>query len=357
MATRAKGFQGIVGIKKAVAWGTPVVPGALSGVYVESLETPVDRQLIPNPVLTGRVTMKKSSLGNKSGTVTLKCPLRYEGLELLAALIQGTAGVPSTVDTSARQHDLLLAESIDGLFATLAYELIKDTKVIEIPAVKWNKLMVTAKQGAMVELEFSGIADDYNDASASNTPTTIDTVTITSNENFAVFREVEVLMNAQAGAGLASPGDQVAVEGFTLTIERQMEARVTSRRGDKTDEPIDTGPAQVTGQFEFGFLEGGADGNSGFMADQLAGAEKKAKILITSSQLAGAATAYYQWIFWLPLIQFGPAKPGLPDAGGQKWVQPFEAHHVDTVPTGFTAGFTGACTLQITSKLTTDPLA
>jgi hypothetical protein len=353
---RAKGYQGIVALKKATTWGTAVAGAALSGVYVSSLSTPGDTQLVDNPVITGNVTMRVAALGNRQVSVTLKSPLRYEGLETAIALIMGTAGVPATVDTSGRQHDLKLANTIDGIFATLAYEIIKDTTIIEIPGVKWNKATLTAKQGALVEIELGGIGDDYQPASAVNTTTTIDTVTLSANEIYAVFKECSLQMNAQTGGALSGT-DAVACEGITVTVERQMEPRVTTRRGDKTDEPIESGFAKVTGSLEFAFLETGADGNSGFMADQLAGTAKKAKLLVTSTVLAGSATVFFQHVLWMPNIQFEPGKPEVSGPEGLKWVQPFQCHHVAAIPTGFTAGFTQALIWQIFSKLTTDPLA
>src|SRR5574340_880926 len=97
--------------------------------------------------------------------------LRYEGGWMYAfAKLMGTAGVPSTVDTSARMHTLKVNSNTDGLFDSLAYEIVKDTTVVEIPSVKWNKLTLRGRSGQPIEYELTGIGDAYNyGTSATNT--------------------------------------------------------------------------------------------------------------------------------------------------------------------------------------------
>jgi hypothetical protein len=84
---------------------------------------------------------------------------------------------------------------------------------------------------------------------------------------------------------------------------------------------------------------------------------KKAKLTITSPNLAGAATQYFQHVLWLPNLQFGEGKPGISGPEGPTWTLPFQAWHVDTIPTGFTAGYLDAVTWEVFNQNSADPLA
>lgn len=354
---RAKGFQGIVGRKKAATWGTAVEVGAGDGIEVLSCTPDGSTQPIEDMQITGRVTQRESSPGNRNVTAALATALRYEGNEHDIAMVMGTAGVPTTVDASAYQHALRIADQLDGLFATLAYELVKDTKVIEIPGVKWNQLTVRGRANERIQLELSGIGFDYEDASSINTTTTIDNVTLPSNREYALMSQVVASLNDQDGADFGA-GDVRYITGFEIQVARALEGRVSTQFGDKPDEPIETGFAKVTGSIEFPAVQDGSPGgNLAFIADQMALTRKKAKLAITSPNLAGAATQYFQHVLWLPNLQFGEGKPGIGGPEGPTWSLPFMAYHVPTIPTGFPAGYVDALTWEAFSQLATDPLA
>ena len=359
---RAKGFQGIVGVKKATTWGTAVVPASTDGLYVKSLDTPGNLGLEPIRAITGNVTALPPVPGNKSVSVSLTSDVRYEGLEPLVAMVMGTAGAPSTVDTSARQHVLKINKQHDGIFATLAYELIKDTLVVEIPSVKFNSFTIKASSSKPVEITFKGLGDDYKyGTSASNTTTSVDSITLPSNLDWALFKQAVINYNAQNGADFSGT-DLLYCTGFEVTVERPQEGRISTERGDKISEPIETDFVKVSGSLEFPTVQDGTGGSSALAAAQLAyinsaATAGKMKIKLTSTTLAGASTAYYQWILWMPYVVFGEGKPGIPGPEGQTWSIPFESFHVGTIPTGFTAGYTDALTIDIFSKRATDALA
>lgn len=355
---RAKGFQGIVGRKKGSVWGTSVVPAALNGIEVLSLAAEGERQLIPDRSIQGAVTQRTSYAGNKNVPITMRTQLRYEGNETDIALALGsTGGAPTTVDTTGKSHVIRINNQIDGLFSTLAFELLKDTKVIEVPSVKWNRLTLRGRSNEIVSLELQGIGSDWKDDSGTNTTTSIDSITLPANREFALFRQAVLWMNAQSGAGLAA-GDAVYITGFELSVERAMEARYsTSNALGNPDEPIETDFLRVTGSFEFPALQDGTGGNYAFLMEQMAATRKKATLTLTSPSLAGSATAYFSHKLWLPDLQFGGGKPGISGPEGPTWSVPFTANHVATIPTGFTAGYTQALIWEAVSQMSTDPLA
>jgi hypothetical protein len=249
-----------------------------------------------------------------------------------------------------------MKDDIEGIFNTLAYESMKDTKVEELPSVRWNRITIRGRSGQEIEIELSGIAFDWKDNSAINTTTTIDTITLPANREYALMTQVVLLMNAQSGGALAA-GDAVWINGFEIVIERQQEGRVSTQFADKIDQPICTGFAKVTGSFDFAALQDGTGGNAIFLSEQMTLTRKKAKITIESPNLAGASTQKYQHVLWMPNLQFGEAKVGIPGPEGPTWTIPFHAHHVPTIPTGFTAGYLDALIWENFNQATADPLA
>jgi hypothetical protein len=352
---RGKGFQGIIGFVPGVTWGTAVEANASRGILAASLESPGNTEHIMNRSITGRVTRRESRAGNRVVDVTLTVDLRYEGVEPLIAFALGLAGTPATVDVTAKQHVLKIKESLDGIFSCLAYELIKDTKVIEIPSVKWTGLTLRIKQGASPELEIRGIGFDWKDSSSINTTTTIDTVTVPGIDEYAIFSQVAYLMNAQGGAALAA-GDAVHVSELELAVERAMRRIFSTQFGDKTSEPTEQEFLKVSGSLKFEELKDGTGGSVPFMAEQMSLTRKKATVTITSPTLAGAATQPYQHKLWLPNLQFGAGKPGISGPDTIQWTLPFEAFHVTTIPTGFPAGYDGALTWEVFSQRAGDAL-
>jgi hypothetical protein len=360
---RAKGFQGICGRKKGVTWGTAVAVGAGDGIEVLTLVPSGGTAMIEDRQLTGRVSQREASPGLRNVTVTMTTGLRYEGNGRDIAQVMGLAGVPATVDTSGRRHAFKVKDDVDDIFETLAYESIKDVKVEELPSVKWNRIVVRGRAGERVEIEVSGIASDWKDDSAVNTTATIDTVTMPSNREFAQFAQAVLLMNAQGGADFTPATDYLEVASFEITIERALEARfgtgAAAGAADRTLEPIPPadGFFMVSGTFEFPTLRDGVGGNAAFLAEQMALTRKKATLTITSPNLAGSATEFFKHKLWLPNLQFGEAKVGIPGPGGPTWSIPFKAWHVTTIPTGFTAGYVDALTWENVNQDAVDPLA
>lgn len=356
---RAKGFQTLIAFKKGTTWGTAVAGGALDGIWVKAPNFPDGgTELIENMQLTGVSTQKPPTLGDRRATGNPVADLVYEGLDTLIAQVMGTAGAPTTVDTTARQHVFKIKDDLDGIFGTYAYEALKDTKIFEAPSFKLTGFTIRGKANQNIEIEFRGIASDFTDASAVNTTTTIDTVTVPANSQYlATFGQLAFQMNAQTGAALDSSAAYYISE-FELSVDRVMEAVVTTRFGNKVDEPHQNGFTTVNLRVTFAHYQDGTGGNSALIADQMAGTEKKAKLILTSTVLAGASTQMFQYVFWLPRIVALPAeKPKMTGPGIVSWSQSFRCYHVGTIPTGFTAGYTQALVVDCFNQRTTDALA
>jgi len=355
---RGKGFAGLVGWKKGATWGTAVVPVALDGIWVKSLNWPEGGlELVENLAITGNVSRRPSNLGNHIVSGSIAADLPYEGLDTLIAQVLGTAGAPTTVDTTAKQHLWKTKDDLDGIFGTLAWEIVKDTEVYEVTSVKLTGLTIRGSAGQNIEIELRGVGHQFKDDSAANTTTTIDVVTVPANSTqVAHFKHALFWMNAQTGAALDSTMAYY-IDEFELTLDRALAGVVTSRFTDKIDEPHATGFTTGTLRVKFAHLQDGTGGNLSLIADQLAGTAKKAKLNLTSPNLAGAATQKYQFDFWMPYLLARPAsKPQLSGPGIISWQQEFDLHHVTAVPTGFTAGYTGLLTVDTYNQRAADAL-
>lgn len=357
---RAKGIEALCGWKKGTTWGTAVAAGAADGFWAKSVPFPDGgTELIENMQISGaEATQKPPTLGDKRYTGSLVADLPYEGLDPLEAQVYGTAGAPSTVDTSARAHVYKIKQHTEGIFGTLAYEAVKDTTIFEATSMKWTGITYRGKANQNVEVELRGIAHDFSVASSTNTTTTIDTVTVPANSQYlAPFNHLTFWMNAQTGAALDSTMAYYITE-FELSIDRALEGIVTTRFGNRVDEPHLAGFTKVTLRVTFGHFQDGTGGNLSLVADQLAGTEKKARLNLTSTVLAGAATSYYARTFWLPRIIARPAdKPKLVGPGNWSWSQTFDCYHVGTIPTGFTAAYVTAVNQDVVNQRATDALA
>jgi hypothetical protein len=357
---KAKGYQGIVGFKKATTWGTAVACAALDGLEVTNVDLEGNLGIIPRPTITGRVTRREGDIGNKEIGGTVKLPLRFEGCGRLIAGLMGTAGVPATLDTSARKHLFKINDNVDGIFWTLAYEVLKDTTIFEFNTVKPTRATIRWSIAGEAELEVEFIGHDFTDASAVNTTTTIDTITQSANVDLAQARQVVVRLNAQAGAGLAST-DAVFCTAGEVTLTRPLERDFTTEFGNRSSEPMPPSGGDpfftVAGSLTFSQYQTGSPGqNAAYVMEQLNRTLKKMDWFITGDNLAGAATEKFAFNLFFPMVVFGAGKPHLA-AGALGWQIPFESHHVTTAPTGFTSGYIDAVTIENVNKLTTDVLA
>jgi hypothetical protein len=358
-----KGFQGICGHKKAATWGTAIVVGAANGIQVLSLDTPGNQTWGPNAAINGTIQSDPSIPGNKVANVTLRTHLYYEGVHPFIAHVMGTAGVPATVDTSGKAHVFKVLNDTVGIFETLAYEIVKDTTVVELPGVKWHTFTISGSSGQACTFEAQGIADDYlYGTSATNTTVTIDSVTVPTNKEIAHFKHSTVLMNAQSGADFAAPvgtaasTDDMDVSGWSFTVRRPLEAVFSTLRAGLTSEPRPTADMfEVSGSLDFASLDSAR--NALAVTGQLAGTAMKLKITLTGATLAGAAASKFAFTFWFPYVELGEGKPAMSDAGTLKWSIPFVSKKVAAIPTGFTATYTDAITIDNVNKDAANPLA
>lgn len=355
-----KGHLSLAAVKKATVWGTPVVAAAGDGLEVLTVDDTPSVDLIKRDTIAGQPIDYQGYAGNQVYAGTIKAPLRYEGCERLDALVLGTAGTPSTVDVSAKKHALRIKNDVAGIFATVALweKAAAAERVREYSTAKLRSLTHTLKVGGMAEGEwaFAAHALAHNVAAGTNNNTTFASVTLPSNRDIAIFRQLVVRVNA-TGAGALAAGDKLLyVDEVMVKVERQMKTdHFTTEYGDKISEPQETGKVKVSGRISFSQLIDGTGGSYQSYLDGLSKASNKMDITLTGDSLAGSTTQYFQRVWQLPSVQFSGAYKPIGQAGIAPYAIDFEAWMVTAAPTGMT-GITQP-SLDIYNQNATDPLA
>lgn len=361
-----KGFQSIAALKKASAWGTPVACGSLDGFLYNSIGGKPARDVIEDMSMgAGRRTAFQGYAGNYKLAPTVNMDLRYGGYNVKRwiAGILGAAGSPATADTSGKKHTLSMSADLAGIFFTLAYELEKDTEVYEYTTAKIVRMALSGGAGQALKLAFTLAAHGFNQngGSGTNTTTTIDTVTLgTDGTEEVLMSQVQFLVNAQTGADFTVPSyptlnDALVVEGFELTFDPKLRiGKYNTEYGSNEAEPIQEDHTDIRLNLKFNEYAAGNRGKQ-IVVDNLAKNLKKGKITMTSPNLAGAATQYYQHKLWFPMLQYWDGAPELTDKGEPKWDATLKAHEVTSAPTGFS--YTKALTWEVFDKDSVDPLA
>lgn len=211
---------------------------------------------------------------------------RYDGLEnVLEALLFGTAAAPTQqAATTAYLHALVLKESVAGLFASYATE--KGSKIHVVPSFKVMKETISLNNG-LIKYSFNVRGSRLIDSSS--IITAMNSVTYPANAHHrAKAYQAAWRLNAQSGADFAS-GDIIKPKSWQIEIERSFDSEHVSG-SQVIVEPLENAKPKVKITLEFPRMDAG---NAAYLADWVAGTEKKADLTITGPIIA-STYAYYK---------------------------------------------------------------
>jgi len=320
------GLEVKAAVKKASTWGTAVVCGANDGILIlpptlsKEREDQIDDSL-------GFYFPQDSDPGAVKSEGDLPMYLRYDSIDLLIALAMGaTAGAPVQQGTTAAyKQTFSLAESIDGLFATLA--LWTKINVEEYPTVKVTGLTLEGEVGKALTITFHLIASNRT-TSGSNTLTSFNNVTYFETKNRVLFNQGVFRMNNQSDPALGS-GDIIYPNSFKLTFQRKM-AGVYGAGGsfDVIDEPTNDGLPEM--KLELTVPRYTSDA---YFTDWDAGTVKKMDITFTGAVIESPYNRQFKIEF--PNLKFAkvdaPVKQGIIDHPVE-----FNVLGADAAPAGMT---------------------
>lgn len=333
---------------KGATWGTAVsVDAAGKGAYILSEGLPAKfGEHLRNEELA-HAFIENIDKGNVDIAGDVAAFLRYEGLDTLIAIAMGAAGAPTQQGaTTAYKHTWKLADTLAGLFGTLAID--KSVSIWEYPSVKVHGFTISAEAGQPAQITFNMIADDLiRSGDGSPTNTTLSSVTYASTALRLLFDKLTFRINAQGGAALAG-GDAVSISRFTLTFIRPVSGLHVSAQ-DTISEPTAEGIPEVT--LKLGFDEYTSDAR---LTDLRQATEKKADLVFDSGIEAGTGYNYSLSLFLPRLV---PRDGGAEVSGPGKIAETaiFEVIKAASNPTGMTD--TGPFYLEVINQLTTDALA
>src|SRR6185295_6325893 len=174
----AKGHNSTFAFKKSTdQWGRKaMVCGAGDAVELDNQTLIPKVGMIENDAATGSITRKKGVKGNEivAGDVG-PAPLYYRGLELMIAMVLGTAGTPTNLAGTAYKHLLRLAQNHKGIFGTFIADYFGtlDGPIWEYPFVKLTGFKIEMEEGKMAKITFPAQAFGINYNNGTPDPVTI----------------------------------------------------------------------------------------------------------------------------------------------------------------------------------------
>jgi hypothetical protein len=333
---------------KASVWNTEVNVG-IAGAGIIPLNWGVPKSHIP-PIDEDSIASPFQTDLDYGDITPSDFPLefdgRYDGLLKILALCMGTAGAPAIQGGGpAYLHTLQLKDSIAGLFGTYAVE--KFDKIHVVPSLKVHKLTFTLA-GGLIKITAACRGSQVIDDSA--IVTSMSAVTYPQKHERILYKHGVFRANAQGGAALASPTDNILPKNFTLEVERgDLDAEHTAS-SQLIVEPLEgKKKPQVKLTMEFPRMD---TANKAYFADWKVGNEKKMDLIFTGSLIA--TPYYYYFKFQLPRLRFEDVE--YPHAGVIPAKVVMRGLEADTAPLGMT-GITKPVQLDVMCKTTTDPLA
>ncbi|MDP8275955.1 MAG: phage tail tube protein [Candidatus Euphemobacter frigidus] len=349
MGNSFTGREILVGLKKAGTWRTAVECGAKNGLLIlsETFKQTLEHLDDDSAALAFIQRTDQGKIGASGG---MEMYMRYEGLDLLLALIMGTAGTPSQqAETAAYANSYVMSTDPTGLFATLAM-LKKSDKVFEYPSVKFNQFSLTGEMNAPLKLSVEGIANLLELASATNTAATMANITYPDKGNRIIFnKDAYFRINDEDDDALDS-ADNIYPAGFSMSFNRPVDADLLAGHGD-VDEPIGSGFPELELTLNFPRYN---DANDAFFTDWEAFTRKKMEIYFKGGVIEGAY--YYEFKLSFPNLKAIDPDAAISGPGAIPVSLSFKVLGNDTAPTGMT-GITAPFQVDAQNTLPTDPLA
>jgi hypothetical protein len=348
----ASGIEMKYALKKGAAWGTAVQAGAGDGLLLLPTGVRAGDAKIEIDDSQGLFWSPDGTPGQVEVAGDLPGYLRYDGCDLLLALLMGAAGVPALHAGGAASYDYVydLADSTDGLFATFVRHW--KNYVEEIRSLKITALTIKGERGKPLQLVATGIGD-FSAQDGTNTLITFEDVTIAESENRIHFAQSVFRLNDRSDAALDA-GDVIGPNSFELTAKRTLQGIPTgtlttggAAPRDIIDEPVNSGRPEISLKLGFPYHT-----SKTRLTDLGLDTRKKCDITFTGAVIEGAIPRLFKLEF--PHLQYKSVDV-VDESGIIKEPVEFVCHASGTAPTGM--AFTTPFRISGTNQNATDPLA
>ncbi len=240
--TIGKGFEGILGVKKEVAYGTPLVVTEALPFVSESFGNEIEKHV--DEVLRGKAGAGTSIAGNKSHSFTVPCKLTYEDLDLLIAIGMGAAGTPA-VSGGLYSNTYSLAENLEHSFCAAIY---KGVSVWEYAGCKIDTLKISGEANKPLDFEVGGVAKAFDLSSAINTPAILTALDTEDAAGKIMFSDLEFKIAAQSSD--LSVENEKGLGSFDLIISNSLVMDQFDNRANTILEPERNGLREIKLSFK-----------------------------------------------------------------------------------------------------------
>jgi hypothetical protein len=222
-----------VAVKKAATWGTSeTVLSTNTGLYAQSMSNFfLERPEIPDQGAGyGLETNSESGNDTPPAITWVNWPYEddYNSLMFLAAIM----GADTVTGAGDPYTHTMTAGEVGEIFFTWAWET--GTEIKAIPSATINSLEIAPSGDGIYEWNCGGTANTVSLAGWTN----LNPVTWKSQTGVWLFKNTTLRMNAQAGAGLASPTDDIAVTDLSIKFERPGDEVIVTG-GSNIEQPVE----------------------------------------------------------------------------------------------------------------------
>jgi hypothetical protein len=348
MTKEITGRQFKIALKKAAAWHTPVACGVGDGILIRSDGIKVAKgQELDDSAGQPWITDIDNGVNTSAGTIDAY--MRYDGMDLLLAMVMGISAAPAQIDaTAAYTNTYGLATDLTGLFVTMAEQKLTD-KVWEFPSVKAHGFKLSGEMNKPCILVVDMIADKMVRDSLVNTVATMADVTALKENRILMDKNTVFRINDRDGIALAA-GDIVNPASFELTVSRPMDSESVAGQ-DGVAEPDDNGFPTISLMLKFPRYNAQ---NDAFFDDWEALTPKKMDITFTGKLIEGGNYYTFQLLFSHGRV----SDPEAPVAGAGKipFSMKLDCIGATVAPLGM-IDLTAPMQIKVTNTRDTNPLA
>lgn len=331
--TVALGTVAKLALVKGATWGTAVALGTGHRAPFVSCGLDYQRDQVPNDDISGRHVRQSSQVGNAfvDGPLVISGDYTQRQHLLLAAVMMGTAGVPTTVEAGVYKHALMLTPDVQGLFLSAGLDY-GGVDVYGFNSIKPTRRLIQIASGGRLDETYEFVGRGVDKTLASSGWTYNDDPTDGGTRRI-LHRQMVVRANASAGGALGS-GDIVYPTQVEIDINRG-HVQEYAQAGEP-EEPVPNDWGSVTVRLTFYGMSAAL--LALFRDNRDTGTPLKLDAVCDHGTLLGA-TQNRTRAFYFPKLMVTECPNSVPGPGRLPMTVAMTAHVAASDPTGFPTGY------------------
>jgi len=336
-----------IGLAKASAWGTPVIPGAGEGIFVITHTPPKgDVNLVDNSdefdhdMATAVYPMEYPEA---SGSMSAR--FYFEGLERILAAFFGYYNEGTPPESGVVRHEFRWNPVIGSIFFSIGWDEGSEVKLVPSAKIKSGKIYFDS--GAKIDLNYGGTKVTPESDSSGSLGLTYPS----TGKGIFKLLHTTIWANAQAGADFAD-GDKLFPNGIAIEPIRGYQALPVVAGADAIGEHLESDTPEFLITLNFPKKD---STNEAFISDYQLGNLKKLRIKMEGPAITGK-TSKYTFFIEIPMAMIVEAPEYSQDSPEPVTVK-LKAMRPAAAPTGMTELLPWAYMLNEITALTGYPAA